>query len=137
METTYANYKTEPYGRGVVAPMRRGVGGDFQTSTGVPLLKASVHQIVTTQPGDLVHRPEFGVDLDQFRHRNITPALGMAAASEIVMAISIYEPRVTISSVSVTKQPGSPVLNIKVTWQPSAEYGGDVQMAPEMQEIAA
>jgi len=137
MSAAYENYKTEPHGRGVVAPMRRGVGSDFVTATGIALLKASVHQIITTQPGDMPHRPEFGVDLDRYRHRNLTPALSMAIASDIVMAISIYEPRVRIASVFVSKRLDSSVLNIKITWTPATGFGQAVQKAPEMQEIAA
>jgi phage baseplate assembly protein W len=77
--------------------------------------------ILTTPQGSDPLRPTFGADLWQFIDNPISVAVP-AIVRQVTAAITIWEPRVTLQSVSVapandnSPQSGAH-LNISVTWQ--------------------
>jgi phage baseplate assembly protein W len=94
--------KKDLLGNGLVIPLRRVAGSDFVSAHGEPLVRSCVSQIMGTKPGELRWRPKFGLNIDPYRHQNLTQASAQAMASEIYRALGDWEPR--LSSVSVTPQ---------------------------------
>jgi phage baseplate assembly protein W len=77
--------------------------------------------ILTTPPGSDPLRPTFGADLWRYIDNPLTVAIP-SIVREVSVAIAMWEPRVTLQSVSVSpaanssSQPGAH-LNVTVTWQ--------------------
>jgi phage baseplate assembly protein W len=76
--------------------------------------------ILTTPLGSDPLRPTFGADLWQYIDRPITVAIP-SIVREVSAAIAMWEPRVTLQSVSVTpvtdgSSPSGAHLNVAVTW---------------------
>lgn len=103
-------------GQGVVPPLRR-AGGDFVFAAGVEDVRGSLTQLLMTRRGELRWRPDFGINLDPFRHRNMDDTLFDEIAAELRANIARYEPRVEIQQLEVrTLEEGSSKLMVRVVW---------------------
>jgi Bacteriophage baseplate protein W len=87
--------------------------------------------ILTTPPGSDPLRPTFGADLWRYIDNPITSAVP-SIVREVSAAIAMWEPRVTLESVSVTpvidgsSQSGAH-LNVSITWQLKLEGAASSQ----------
>lgn len=132
--------KKDLLGNGLVIPFRRVSGSDFVSAHGGPLVESCVAQIMGTRPGELRWRPKFGLDVEPYRHRNLTAAMAQALASEIYRALVEWEPR--LSSVAVTPQEselGSNKVVAEVSWTITAQAtpNSAVIVGPVTQEVEA
>ncbi len=132
--------KKDLLGNGLTIPFRRTGGRDFASAHGGPLVESCVAQIMGTRPGELRWRPKFGMDVEPYRHRNLTDASAQALAAEVHRALSEFEPR--LSAVSVTSQftaADSNKVILEVQWQITAQSapGSAVIVGPVSQEVEA
>ena len=136
MSATDARLQRELLGSGLIAPLQRISGNDFAWSDGEALVASSIRQILMTRPGELPWRPDFGVDLEQYRHRGATEVMASALANEISEAIARFEPRVSISSVTASVDDN--VIQVKLTWAviTEATEGNNVLLGPISQEVS-
>jgi len=121
-------------GFGPIPPMQR-VGTDFSTAEGEPLIAAAIAQILGTRPGELPWDPDFGIDLESYRHKNLSGVLIQAMCDDIVAALQRWEPRINISKVgSFTR--GSQVY-VRVNWSvvSKALPPSNVIIGPVTQEV--
>jgi phage baseplate assembly protein W len=94
------------------------IGGVVQ---GISDIDQCLAIILTTTPGSDPLRPTFGADLWRYIDNPISVAIP-SIVREVSAAITMWEPRVTLQSVSVTpatdagSQSGSR-LNVSVAWQ--------------------
>lgn len=88
---------------------------------GIADIEQCIGIILTTPPGSDPLRPTFGADLWSYIDNPISVAVP-AIVREVSAAITMWEPRVTLQSVSVSpviegsSQSGAH-LNVSVTWQ--------------------
>lgn len=77
------------------------------------LLSSNVRQILLTRKGERLMQPEFGTVLDQFIFEMNDDILLPVVQSEVTQAIKLWEPRVEVSSVSLSRD--GTVLNVFCT----------------------
>lgn len=109
------------FGCGLVAPLRRAASYDFVAGEGVALIASSIRQILKTRLGELPWKPEFGVDLEPFRHHNPPAELVATTISE---AIRTWEGRVSDIDVQFG-MPAPNVVSAIITWSSRSEAQGD------------
>lgn len=130
-----AELKRDILGYGLVAPLRRISGNDFVAAQGEPLIKSCIDQILGTKPGELPWRPNFGIDLEAYRHKGATGVLAQEVADEIVQAISAWEARVSTSAVVARAEDN--VIRASINWAvvTDAVEGNNVLLGPIDQEV--
>lgn len=109
-------------GRGLLIPFRR-QGRDFVEGSGLILLRSSISQILSTRKGEIRWRPDFGLDVERMRHRNITEEFMGELEADILDSILTHEPRVDVVSVVLERLRNSTKITAKVTWRALAQSG--------------
>ncbi|MBQ0826643.1 GPW/gp25 family protein [Streptomyces tagetis] len=71
-------------------------------ASGAMLLRQSVWIILVTEPGERLMRPDFGCGLRRFLSAPNTPGTRAAIARAVEDALSVWEPRITLSAVDVS-----------------------------------
>lgn len=67
------------------------------------LIKNDVLQLLLTEPGERVMRPDFGVRLRSFVFEQSTSADVITLQGHIESAIAAFEPRVTVDELDITR----------------------------------
>lgn len=80
------------------------------------LLIASIKQILLTEQGERVMRPDFGTTLRRKLFENIDAPLVKIIQKEVVTALARWEPRIEVTLVEVTQDeynPGQVNVNVQ------------------------
>ena len=80
-------------------------GKDIKVSYDVDAIMNSLTNIFSTTPGERFLVPTFGANLRRFLFQPISKAVANQIGSEIVRAIELWEPRVSVDRVSVIGNP--------------------------------
>ena len=88
--------------------------GDITISTNNLAIKQSVLNIIKTNPGEMMHLPNFGAGLVRELFENVTPENANGIKSKIETAIEIWEPRVSLDRVVVQPDPENNAYYIDV-----------------------
>lgn len=107
-------FSQEFLGNGLIIPLRRLGGSDYITSSGVPLVRSTIRQIIGTLRGELLWRPTFGVTLNKYRNKINNDDLENLVAEDITDAIRQFEPRVNLLSVTARRTTNQ--LIVKISW---------------------
>jgi phage baseplate assembly protein W len=75
----------------------------------------SIHDILTTTPGERVMQPRYGCDLKQFLGQTLTPRLSVQIASAVAKALRDFEPRINVERVQSVANAGALTLAIIYT----------------------
>ena len=75
--------------------------GDIMIDYDLSAIKNSIRNLFTTKKGQKILNPDFGCSLDQYLFTPISNANGKAIASEILRAVTKYEPRIQITNIYV------------------------------------
>jgi phage baseplate assembly protein W len=121
-------------GYGLIAPFRRDLKDDFANSGGTALIAASIGQILGTVAGgprgrgELRWRTDFGSLLYTLRHRKNDANLQEVARVWIVDALTRWEPRIRLLSVTISQEEATPggganVLLIRLRYDILAKPG--------------
>ena len=109
----------DPRIRSFAFPFSRGTQAFPKEATDAAAIKASLIQIVTTQRGERVMRPDFGCNAFSYVFENNTVEFRINAEREIRQAIAIWETRVRVESVTITSddvtEPGQILITIVYT----------------------
>jgi len=150
-QRTQFRYNT--LGNGLVHPFRRVASSDFVSAEGEPLIRSCISQILGTRVGELRWRPAFGINLEQYRHRNTTDfsdaggasGLSHLISSDISTTLSSWESRIGVVDVQASVEAASessPLLRNKIVCQinwsvrsEDAMEGSDVLIGPVSQEV--
>ncbi len=89
------------YGQGISFPPRLGPDGRLAWSAGPGNIRESIEVILKTQPGERIMLPDFGGKLRSFLFEPNTVATRRLLQEEIQKVLQIWEPRITVQSVSV------------------------------------
>lgn len=74
------------------------IAGNFESAKGLDLLLQDIQRLILTMPGERVNRPEFGCALRTKIWGNIDD-VATSGAGAIESALSLFEPRITVTSV--------------------------------------
>jgi phage baseplate assembly protein W len=88
---------------GLSFPFRKSAQAFPAPSEDADLIKESLKQILLTQKGERVMRPDFGADVYRFVFENNHAALATLIQTEVARAIGTYEPRVILLNVTVDR----------------------------------
>ena len=92
------------------------VSGDVRPITDEIAIKRSIRNLLLTRPGEKPFNPSFGSTISSSLFENMS-GMDFAAMEDIIHgAITKYEPRVRVTTVSVTQQDTNGV-NIDVEYQ--------------------
>lgn len=101
-------------GRGLLQPLRRLGAGDFISSSGIPLVRAAITQIIGTHIGEIRWRPRMGTRLAKYKHKPNTDTLSELISTELEAAIKLHEPRISTVQVTVTREDNVSIA--KIIW---------------------
>lgn len=87
---------------GIRFPWRKGATTLPDTVEDSEVIRQSIREIITTSPLEREMRPEFGVNLYELVFENNDQVTAELTRVRIATAISRYEPRVLIQSLTVT-----------------------------------
>jgi phage baseplate assembly protein W len=90
------------FGQGISFPPRLGADGRIAWSSGPDNIREMIRVTLLTQPGERVMLSGFGGKLRPFLFSPNTVATRQRIQEEIETALSLWEPRIDVLSVSVT-----------------------------------
>lgn len=92
---------TSIYGQGISFPPRLGPDGRMAWSSGPDNIREALMVILMTQPGERIMLPDFGGKLRSFLFEPNTVATRRLLQDDIQKALQIWEPRITVQSITV------------------------------------
>lgn len=98
--------------RGISFPFRKGDSSLPEAAEDVRLVQDSIIQILMTSKGERYSRPNFGAYVHRYVFENNNEALEALIQSEVVSAISTYEPRVFVQRVSFVREESTITVTI-------------------------
>lgn len=101
--------------RGISFPYRKGTDGIPQMEEDLQLVKEDLELLLNTRKRERIMKPDFGIDLESLVFENTGPLLRAKAFREIADAIGNFEPRVSLSNVSVTDEKNTVRIDVKYT----------------------
>ncbi len=96
------------FGQGISFPFRLGADGRVAWSTGPDNIREGIEVILLTQPGERLMLADFGGRLRSFLFEPNTVATRQRIREEIQNALSLWEPRIVVQSVSVDPDSNDP-----------------------------
>ncbi len=96
------------FGQGISFPPRLGADGRFAWSSGPANIREMIQVILLTQPGERLMLTGFGGKLRSFLFEPNTVATRQRIQEEIQSTLSLWEPRITVQSVSVDPDTDDP-----------------------------
>lgn len=94
---------------GAPYPITKHPRGFFRTQSGTNQIRSDLLCLLLTEPGERVMLPEFGTSLRKFIFEPNDSVIVDQVKGEISRAISLWEPRIAVTNISVTT--GSSVAN--------------------------
>lgn len=96
------------FGRGISFPPRLGADGRMAWSSGPDNIREAISVILLTQPGERLMLTDFGGKLRSFLFEPNTVATRQRIQEEIMTALKVWEPRITVKSVTVNPDSNDP-----------------------------
>jgi hypothetical protein len=93
------------FGRGVAFPPHLDATGQWATSVGAQNVRESIQILLLTRLGERLMYPSYGSSLGTFLFAPNNPATRKSIEEEITRALQLWEPRISIDSVSVDVDP--------------------------------
>jgi uncharacterized protein len=93
------------YGRGISFPPRLGINGRWAWSAGGQNIREAIQVILLTIPGERLLLTSFGGRLKKYLFEPNTVASRRQMQEEIVRAVTQWEPRVSLDTVTVEGDP--------------------------------
>jgi phage baseplate assembly protein W len=102
--------------RGLAFPFQRG-----PTSLPAPvydeeLVRESLQQILRTQRGERVMRPNFGCDIQRYVFENNDELLTQLLRADLSAMIARWEPRAQLNEVSVTRDENAALVTVLINY---------------------
>src|SRR5689334_18674907 len=96
------------FGRGMQFPPRVGPDGKILWSEGADNIRQAIYVILMTRSHERVQLPDFGASLGTFLFEPNTPTTRHLIETEILRALSRWEPRIAVDSVDVQPDASDP-----------------------------
>lgn len=117
-------------GTGFRFPIEPGASGAIETISGMDLVRQSIETILDTEPGERIMRPTFGCGLRRYLMEPNTLATRTAMAADITSALTTWEPRIRLTSVSVTPDENPTLVWIEISYVRLADLRPDNLVYP-------
>jgi phage baseplate assembly protein W len=88
-------------GRGLRFPITPAADGAMAQVTGMDRVRQAIEVILSTEPGERIMMPTFGCGLRRFLMQPNTVATRAAIEQEVTEALTLGEPRIQLTEVSV------------------------------------
>ena len=92
---------------GIAFPVVAGTGGFFTKTDGAATVMSGLKQLLLTNKGERVMRPDFGTSLRRLVFEPYTAELESNLDEELRFVIAKYEPRIDIVELSLSFEPNS------------------------------
>jgi hypothetical protein len=113
-------------------PFFGGQLGVFSPQTDERLIKNDLRQLLLTSPGERAYRPDFGTIIQGAVFEPGSSSLQLQIQSSVMRAISKWEKRVTVNSVTVTPVPNTNlmavIVNVSLVTNPNSNFTVQVQL---------
>lgn len=93
------------YGRGMSFPPRVGGDGRIAWSEGEINIREAIQVILKTEEKERINLPSFGAGLQQYLFEPNTVATQTQIKDRITKALQLWEPRISLTDVSVQEDP--------------------------------
>jgi Bacteriophage baseplate protein W len=93
------------YGRGMSFPPRVGSDGRIAWSEGETNIREAIHVILKTEEKERINLSSFGAGLQQYLFEPNTVATQTQIKDRITKALQLWEPRISLTDVSVQEDP--------------------------------
>jgi len=97
---------------GISFPFRRGPTEYPMSAVDDDLIKSSLLQIILTQRGERIMRPDFGCDAIHYIFDPNDEVMGSLFKNDLLATIGAYEPRVTVIDIAVEHADSTVTLTI-------------------------
>lgn len=108
-----------PTVRSIAFPFKQGDLSFPKAANDADAIRASVIQIITTQRGERLMRPDFGCNAFSYVFENNNDAFRIDVEREVRQSLSKWEPRIRVDSVSVETddliEPGQILIDVVYT----------------------
>ena len=91
--------KSDFVGQGMSFPLAIDRAGSFLMVSGSESLESSITMILSTAPGERVHRPRFGCQIWELLFEPISPELLGRCEQAVETALEFWEPRIDVVNV--------------------------------------
>lgn len=112
---------TDPGGTGGARPQWLG---------GMELVRQSIDTVLGTEPGERIMMPTFGCGLRRFLMAPNTVMTRTAIARDVTDALTLWEPRIRVTDVTVTPGEEPELVWIDITWVRLADLRPDNLVHP-------
>jgi Bacteriophage baseplate protein W len=96
------------FGQGISFPPRVGPDGRIAWSAGPDNIREAIQVVLLTEPGERIQLPEFGGQLRALLFEPNTVATRRIVQEQIDRALQLWEPRITLRSVTVEEDSEDP-----------------------------
>jgi len=96
------------FGQGISFPPRLGADGRFAWSNGPDNIREAIQVILLTEQSERLMLPSFGGNLGTYLFASNTVATRQRLKEQIESALTVWEPRLTVQSVSVDPDADDP-----------------------------
>jgi phage baseplate assembly protein W len=98
--------------------------------SGMELIRQSVEIILDTEPGERIMLPAFGCGLRRYLMQPNTLSTRTAMQEDIATALATWEPRISVSSVTVTTDDDPTLVWIEISYVRLADLRPDNMVYP-------
>lgn len=114
------------FGRGISFPPRIGADGHVAWSEGETNVREAIYVILMTALGERLMRPQFGAGLERLLFEPNTVATRHMIEDQVSVALSRWEPRIHLESVTVVPDPAdSESAIVTITYKLVATHQND------------
>lgn len=100
--------------------------GVLTTCSGAAAVRQAVRLVLATEPGERIMRPAFGCGLRQFLMAPNTPGTRAAIAEAVTVALTTWEPRISLRGVEVVPGEDPAVAIVTVSYVHNRDGSADV-----------
>lgn len=111
------------FGRGIGYPFTSSTTGGVRESSGITKIEESIRIILGTEYGERVMRPKFGCNLKSLAFAPNNQATANLAKYYVEQGLKQWEPRITVSQVSVTNDWQAGALLVQIDYRVNAAPG--------------
>lgn len=98
--------------KGIAFPFQKGPTAFPEKAEDSDLIRQSIIQIVMTQRGERVMRPDFGSGVMRYVFENNDELLEQQIRTEVFASVARHEPRAIIQAVSVDQEDNEVIISI-------------------------
>ncbi len=103
-------------GSGLNFPLRTNPRGEIALVSGSEDIEQAIRIILSTRPGERVMRPTFGCRAHELLFESFSASTVSLLQEYVLEALRMWEPRIEVTSVNVTAEPGLGALMAEIEY---------------------